>query len=62
MIELDSTYHTDRREHDAARDRWMRERGLTILRFTAGELAKNESGVLSGILRTARGLSVKQPE
>ena len=62
VIELDSTYHTDRREQDAARDRWMKDRGLTVLRFTGGELAKNESGVLSGILRTARGLSVKQPE
>ncbi len=62
VVELDSTYHTDRREHDAARDQWMRERGLTILRFTASELAKNESGVLSEIVRTARALLEKQPE
>lgn len=62
VIELDSSFHADRSEHDAARDRWMQDRGLTVLRFTAGELAKNESGVLSEIVRTARALSVKQPE
>jgi very-short-patch-repair endonuclease len=62
VIELDSSYHADRRDSDALRDRWMRDRGLTILRFTAGELAKNESGVLSEMFRAARTLSAKQPE
>ncbi len=57
VIELDSTYHNDRREQDAARDRWMRDRGLTVLRITASQLAKNEPGVLAGILRTAQRLS-----
>jgi very-short-patch-repair endonuclease len=60
VIELDSTYHNDRREQDAARDSWMQGHSLTVLRITAGELAKNESGVLSGILRTAQGLSAKK--
>jgi very-short-patch-repair endonuclease len=38
----------------------MQGHSLTVLRITAGELAKNESGVLSGILRTAQGLSAKK--
>lgn len=62
VIEIDSSYHSDRRDLDVARDRWMQDRGLTVLRFTAGELAKNESGVLSEIVRTAQALSAKEPE
>ena len=62
VVELDSTYHTDRREQDAGRDRWMQERGLTVLRITASQLAKNEPGVLAGILRVAQRLSASEAE
>jgi very-short-patch-repair endonuclease len=56
VIEVDSSYHDGKQDQDAARDAWMNPQSITVLRVTASELAKNEEGVLSKILSTARSL------
>ena len=56
VVELDSRFHNDRMQQDAARDAWMRERRITVIRVTASDLARNESGVLRTILREAQEL------
>ena len=56
VVEVDSSYHDGRKEHDANRDIWMNSQSITVLRVMASELAKNEEGVLTEILRTAQRL------
>jgi very-short-patch-repair endonuclease len=46
VIELDGYSHDLRREHDAARDRWMREEGYRMLRFTNAQVRENVEGVV----------------
>ena len=52
VVEVDSNYHD--RNHDEARDRWMRDQGLEVLRVTAGDVATNLDGVCATILRILR--------
>ena len=51
VVEVDSIYHTDRREQDRKRDAELAERGYFVLRISAGNVAKNMDGVLSTIRR-----------
>jgi very-short-patch-repair endonuclease len=56
VVEIDSRFHVgDRRRRDAARDAWMRERGVEVLRLTASELATNLDAALAAIARAALG-------
>ena len=34
VVEVDGASHAARKEHDRKRDDWMKERGITVLRFT----------------------------
>ncbi|HEX7763840.1 MAG TPA: endonuclease domain-containing protein, partial [Cellvibrio sp.] len=51
VIELDgdSHYQDGRQEYDQIRDEFMRALGLTVLRFTNGEVMNNLDGVLAVI-------------
>ena len=52
VVEIDGQSHSGvRKEHDDRRDRWMAERGLTIVRFTASEMTRDPDSVASTILR-----------
>jgi len=52
VIELDGGQHAeDAHElHDRKRDRWLAERGVTVLRFWNSDIARNISGVLAVIV------------
>ena len=49
VVECDGFSHDLRPEHDATRDRWMREAGYTVLRFTNAEVLESTEGVLETI-------------
>ncbi len=54
VVELDGESHDGRVERDAARDRWMRERGIEVMRVKVREFADDSRGVLGWILKCAR--------
>jgi len=49
VIELDGWSHETRQAHDAVRDRWLREAGYRVLRFTNADVADNLEGVCRAI-------------
>ncbi len=49
VVEADGSQHSDS-GHDARRDKWMEERGYTVLRFWNNEINENLEGVLTAIL------------
>ncbi len=53
VVELDGGYHADRREQDAARDEYMRSRGVEVLRISVSEFERDIPGALELIRRTA---------
>jgi very-short-patch-repair endonuclease len=46
VIEVDGRVHEDRGEQDAARNAWMRERRLRVMRIPAVEVSRNLDNVL----------------
>lgn len=58
IIELDGGYHADtaQRMKDFKRDKWMKNKGYTILRFWNNEVDNNIEGVLEKILETITSL------
>jgi very-short-patch-repair endonuclease len=54
-IEVDGQAHErgDRPARDAARDRWMHDKGIETLRIPAAEVLRNFEGVLCGIVAQA---------
>jgi len=57
VIELDGHSHDCRPEQDSARERWMREDGYRVLRFTNAEVFGNLGGVLASIMAVVREMS-----
>ena len=53
VVELDGESHAARVEHDRRRDRYMRGRGLAVLRIPNDDLAKNDRAVAARILALA---------
>lgn len=51
VVEADSGYHD--RDQDNERDHWMKERGIRVVRVTAGQIAQDLEAVLRLILREA---------
>ncbi|TRD11133.1 endonuclease domain-containing protein [Erythrobacter insulae] len=49
VIELDGHSHDVQHAMDSARDRWMRDRGYAVLRFTNADVQENIEGVLQAI-------------
>jgi hypothetical protein len=51
VIEVDGTSHLrpGAKERDDIRDKWMRDRGVTVQRFTAREVMQDTDGVVAAI-------------
>jgi very-short-patch-repair endonuclease len=56
VVEIDGAGHDmgDNPKRDLRRDAWMREQGLRVLRFNAGEVIKDLGSVVSAIVLAAR--------
>lgn len=54
IIEVDGSVHADRREYDAARDRYMIDKGYKVLRLTNYEVLNNWQGSLAKIIEASR--------
>ena len=57
-VEIDGSTHwtEEKRAKDEARDRWLAERGIMVLRIGAGAVYQNLSGVADGVILRALGL------
>ncbi|MGB3797948.1 MAG: endonuclease domain-containing protein [Alteraurantiacibacter sp.] len=60
VVECDGFSHDLRPEHDATRDRWMREEGYTVLRFSNTDVQENAEGVVETIRTEAHRLQAKR--
>jgi very-short-patch-repair endonuclease len=56
VVESDGDSHSERVEHDDVRDAFMRERGLTILRFDNTDVFDHTDVVLEAILNACRAV------
>ena len=67
VVELDGQSHFGQEAEDAARDQYLRRRGLEVLRVPNDELLQNREGVGETILQVAEarlgalGAAVKKP-
>jgi very-short-patch-repair endonuclease len=48
-VELDGGQHAQAESRDRQRDEWLRQRGVTVLRFWNSDITENLSGVLEVI-------------
>lgn len=55
VIELDGVSHWEAAARDAARDAWMRRRGLRVLRIPNAEVFRNLEGVVRLVILEATG-------
>ena len=57
VIEIDGESHgmDGRPEHDARRDRWLREQGFKVLRFAVGDVFHDIESVVAKIILACRG-------
>jgi very-short-patch-repair endonuclease len=57
-VEVDGSTHwsEEERERDAGRDGWLRSQGVAVVRIEAGEVYRDLSAVVDGILRLAEEL------
>jgi len=53
VVEIDGLVHESRAERDAARDGWMSERGIRVVRLSASDVARDRDAVLRLILKKA---------
>lgn len=53
VVEIDGSSHALRRTRDAARDRWMHEQGLCVLRFSASDVTTNAGAIARRISEVA---------
>lgn len=53
VVEVDGPTHNRTGEFDAARNAWMQDRGITVLRFTVYEIDQQLEGVVKTIQREA---------
>lgn len=56
VVEVDGVSHAARREHDQARDRWMREHGFAVVRLAASLVLHEMERALKRIAEEARRL------
>jgi len=54
VVEVDGSAHQNQVEYDLARDRYLQERGLRVLRFTNQDVERNLEAVLPEILEACR--------
>jgi len=57
VIEVDGASHQSKeaKDYDAARDRWMRQQGIRILRFTCAQVEHETQSVLKQIDAALKG-------
>jgi very-short-patch-repair endonuclease len=55
VVEVDGGQHNVEEEKDAARTRWLEERGYRVVRFWNNDVLSNTDGVLLAILEQLRG-------
>ncbi|MCB9843306.1 MAG: endonuclease domain-containing protein [Phycisphaeraceae bacterium] len=62
IVEVDSKHHVggESARHDRARDHWMRERRLEVLRVSVTDIAADMDAVLRRILAVARSRTGSQ--
>jgi len=53
VVELDGRTHADRIESDRARDAWMHERGITVVRIPVWKLSQDPDGLIEVLGRVA---------
>ena len=56
IVEIDGQSHSIdvKSRHDARRDAWLREQGLKVVRFTAGDVLRNIDAVITEIIAACR--------
>ena len=54
VIELDGDSHASQRGYDARRDRFLREQGFSVLRFSNAEVFESPEGVYQRIVEALR--------
>lgn len=54
VVELDGSVHRERTDYDAERDRWLRARGLQVLRLSNAEIEADLESVLARIAAACR--------
>lgn len=56
-IEIDGEAHDmgDRPEHDIARDEWLREQGIEVMRIPASEVLRSPEDAADAIVRYCQG-------
>ncbi|MBX7500188.1 endonuclease domain-containing protein [Qipengyuania sp. YG27] len=55
-VEIDGIAHEmgDRARRDAARDEWLGDRGIEVLRIPASDVLKSPSEIVEALMRTCR--------
>ncbi len=59
VVECDGFSHDLRADHNAARDRWMRDEGNTVLRFTNADVLDTTEGAVETIRTQVEHLKSK---
>ena len=54
VVELDGRTHIDRESEDDLRTRYLRRRGVTVIRFTNDEVIRDADAVALAVLAAAR--------
>jgi len=60
VVEVDGSVHLSQVEYDQARDLYLQERGLSVLRFTNQDVESNLEAVLAEILEACRAAAAAQ--
>jgi len=61
VVELDGSQHTESKDYDAARDRFLEHAGFVVLRFWNNDVFGNAEGVLDVILQNLRNRAAPSP-
>jgi len=54
IVEVDGGQHSNDREHDAERTRWLNSQGYQVIRFWNNEVMTNVEGVVERIQEVLR--------
>ena len=59
-IEIDGGQHADQHAYDSARSRYLRDKGIRVVRFWNNEVLRNTSGVLEVIVEELKTTSFEK--
>lgn len=62
VVEIDGSMHwsDDKRAKDAARDAWLANRGIIVMRIPAGQVYRDLEGVVDAVLLRAEELIARR--